>query len=141
VPRVGRKFPGKFLGIAILKAPPPPGVKIVGGERGGDPFTFEKIYYNIFNDSGKHMVIWEVLSSEGNLICHCGWEGDAVALAGMVPGRTYRRMQRLAPEIIDVLPIEFGSLPGQIGLPSKGDPIEGGGEKVIAPGVGVPVGV
>lgn len=71
------------------------------------------------------MEIWEVLAAEGTLICHCGTERDAAELACMHPGRTYRKMLRIAPEIIDVLPIIDKELPGNLGLPGRGPQVEG----------------
>lgn len=60
-------------------------------------------------------------------------------LAEMVPGRSYR-MRRVLPEfIIDVVPIVDGELPGQIGLPGKGVPLQWVAEGVLAEGVGVAV--
>jgi len=85
------------------------------------------------------MVIWMVLGADGRTICHCGCEQDAWCLAGMVPGRSYRKMLRLAPEIIDVTAIVTGELPGNLGLPGRGVPIEGDTQERLPEGVGVPL--
>ena len=86
------------------------------------------------------MVIWMVLGANGKTICHCGAIEDAIALCQMVPGRSYRKMLRLAPEIIDVTAIVTGELPGNLGLPGRGAPLGGGAEGVFPEGVGVPLG-
>ncbi len=86
------------------------------------------------------MVIWEVVRvSDGTLVCQCGCVQDAIVLAAMVPGRTYRKMLRIAPEIIDVFAIVDGELPGNLGLPGRGAPLEGVGSELITPGEGVAV--
>jgi len=86
------------------------------------------------------MAIWMVVGADGKTICHCGCEQDACWLAEMVPGRSYRKMLRLAPEIIDVTAIMTGELPGNLGLPGRGVPLGGGAEGVLPEGVGVPLG-
>ena len=86
------------------------------------------------------MVIWMVLGANGKTICHCGAIEDAIALCQMVPGRSYRKMLRLAPEIIDVTAIVTGELPGNLGLPGRGVPIEGDTQERLPEGVGVPLG-
>ncbi len=86
------------------------------------------------------MVIWEVFRVwDGTLICQCGSEGDAVALAEMVPGRGYRMVRFLPEYIIDVLPIVDKELPGQIGLPGRGTPLEGVAVRGLGGGEGGPV--
>jgi hypothetical protein len=50
-------------------------------------------------------------------------------------------MRRLPPEIIDVFAIVDGELPGNLGLPGRGAPLEGAGSELITPGEGVAVGV
>ena len=87
------------------------------------------------------MEIWEVLAAEGTLICHCGTEGDAAELACMHPGRTYRRMLRIAPEIIDVCAIVEGGLPGNLGLPPEGTHLEGTQDNRLREGEGLVVDV
>ena len=82
------------------------------------------------------MVIWMVLGPDGRTICHCGCEQDACNLAGMVPGRSYRKMLRILPEIIDITAIVTGELPGNLGLPGRGVPLEGGTEGGLPEGVG-----
>ena len=81
-----------------------------------------------------------VLGADGRVICHCGCVEDAHNLVGMVPGRSYRKMLRIAPEIIDVCAIIDKELPGNLGLPGRGMPIEGGAEGMLPEGVGVPLG-
>ncbi len=86
------------------------------------------------------MVIWEVVRvNDGTLVCQCGCERDAIALVAMVPGRAYRMMRRLPPEIIDVFAIVDGELPGNLGLPGRGAPLEGAEKELITPGEGVAV--
>ena len=85
------------------------------------------------------MEIWEVLAAEGTLICHCGTERDAAELACMHPGRTYRKMLRIAPEIIDVCAIVEGGLPGNLGLPPEGTHLEGLSTILLAQGEGTPL--
>jgi hypothetical protein len=87
------------------------------------------------------MEIWEVVAAEGTLICHCGWEGDAAAVAAIAPGRTYRRMLRIAPEIIDVCAIVEGGLPGNLGLPGRGPQVEGTQDNRLREGEGLVVDV
>ena len=45
-------------------------------------------------------------------------------------------MLRIAPEIIDITAIVTGELPGNLGLPGRGAPLEGGTEGVLPEGVG-----
>jgi hypothetical protein len=85
------------------------------------------------------MVIWEVLTRDGIPLCQCGCEQDAIAIASFVAGRTYRRLLRIAPEIIDVELIKVGELPGNLGLPGRGPQVEGGELKSIAEGEGAPL--
>jgi hypothetical protein len=87
------------------------------------------------------MEIWEVVAAEGTLICHCGTERDAAELACMHPGRTYRRMLRIAPEIIDVCAIVEGGLPGNLGLPPEGTHLEGTLDNGLREGEGLVVDV
>jgi hypothetical protein len=87
------------------------------------------------------MEIWEVLRGDGTLICHCGTERDAMELACMYPGRTYRRMLRIAPEIIDVCAIVEGGLPGNLGLPGRGPQVEGTQDNRLRGGEGLVVDV
>ncbi len=85
------------------------------------------------------MEIWEVVNANGRVVCHCGDARDAIALVGIVPGRTYRKMRRLAPEIIDVEVIKAGELPGNLGLP-QGDPfLEGVPLTFLPQGEGAPL--
>ncbi len=86
------------------------------------------------------MVIWEVVSvGDGRVICHCGSEQDAILLAGLAPGRSYRMMRVLPEYIIDVLPIVDGELPGNLGLPAGRDPLPGGAAKELGAAEGAPV--
>jgi hypothetical protein len=86
------------------------------------------------------VVIWEVVRvSDGTLVCQCGCERDAIALAAMVPGRAYRMMRRLPPEIIDVFAIVDGELPGNLGLPGRGAQLEEGPAILLTQGEGVPM--
>jgi hypothetical protein len=87
------------------------------------------------------MVIWEVLREDGTLICQCGTEKDAAELAWMHPGRTYRRMLRIAPEIIDVCAIVEGGLPGNLGLPPEGTHLGGTQDNRLREGEGLVVDV
>ena len=85
------------------------------------------------------MVIWEVFRvGDGTLICQCGSERDAMALAEMHPGREYRMMRRLADQIIDVAPIIDKELPGQMGLPRGVDALEGVGALELGEAEGGP---
>ena len=52
-------------------------------------------------------------------------------MVAMHPGRTYQKMRRLPPEIIDVLPIVDKELPGNIGLPGRGPQVDGTEVKVL----------
>ena len=85
------------------------------------------------------MEIWEVVNASGRVVCHCGNVRDAVALVGIVPGRTYRRMLRLAPEIIDVVAIVDGQLPGNLGVPQGGTHLEGVPLILLTQGKGAPL--
>lgn len=77
-----------------------------------------------------------VLGADGRVICHCGCEQDAWNLVGMVPGRSYRKMLRMAPEIIDVCAIIDKELVGNLGLPGRGALLGGGAEGMLPEGVG-----
>jgi hypothetical protein len=85
------------------------------------------------------MVIWEVLTRDGIPLCQCGCEQDAIAIASFVTGRTYRRLLRLAPEIIDVVAIVDGQLPGNLGLPQGGTHLEGVPLILLTQGKGAPL--
>jgi len=100
----------------------------------------EYIIILLMNAKGE-MEIWEVLRGDGTLICHCGTERDAMELACMYPGRTYRRMLRIAPEIIDVCAIVEGGLPGNLGLPPEGTHLEGTRNNRLREGEGLVVDV
>lgn len=100
----------------------------------------EYIIILLMNAKGD-MVIWEVLTRDGTLICQCGTERDAAELACMHPGRTYRKMLRIAPEIIDVCAIVEGGLPGNLGLPGRGPQVEGTPDNRLREGEGLVVDV
>jgi len=81
---------------------------------------------------------WSVYGPDGRKIADCGMREDAIRLASLVSGRTYRKNMILRDQVIDITAKVDGELPGQQGLPVAKIQLEDAQQQWIPPGLQIP---